>query len=411
METRVFRLRSRTTGIHHRVTTTLSRGRPHAPVVRKLGYRPDLDGIRGVAVLMVMVVHSAQFVGATTWAGGYFGVEMFFSLSGFLITTLLLEERASTGRLSFVQFYARRALRLFPALLFGVSVAGVCVWILGSNLRGMPFPQATMFVLTCIANWSEQSLGVFGHLWTLSVEEQYYLFWPVLLVAGLRAGVKRRHMAVMLVAAAGIVAILRVLVIHVHEPGNFIWGALRTDSIMIGSALALVLSLDDDRVRRVLNDPRVMWVSGGVLSAFLVYAEIASRARWPGYGKDLLPVGTIAFVLLMGGMIVRPASGPMTWAPIVEVGRLSYSVYLVHYGIFIVLARVATGHPLVRLAAAWTISFALALFSYHLIERPALRLKKRLAGRGTKPHTPDAERRDWDSAAAEELFDREGVGR
>ena len=396
------------------MTTTLIRERSRAPVVRKLGYRPDLDGIRGVAVLMVMLVHSAQFIPGVTWArlhAGYFGVEMFFCLSGFLITTLLLEERASAGRLNFVQFYARRALRLFPALVFGVAVGGVCVWILGANLRGMPFPQAALFVLSCIANWSERSLGVFGHLWTLSVEEQYYLFWPVLLAAGLRAGVNRKRMATVLVGAAGVVAILRVLVIHVHEPSNVVWGGLRTDSVMIGSALALVLSLDDGRIRRFFADRRILWTCAGVLVAFLTYAEAASRTGWPGYGKDLLLIGTIAFAVLMGAMVSRPAAGPLTWGPIVEVGRLSYSVYLVHYGIFIVLSRAGTGHPLARMAAAWTISFGLALFSYHLIERPALRLKKRLAGRGTKPHAPEASASDWDRAAADELFTDDRVGR
>jgi peptidoglycan/LPS O-acetylase OafA/YrhL len=396
------------------VTTTLQRGPARAPVVRKLGYRPDLDGIRGVAVLMVMVVHSAQFIPATKWArlhSGYFGVEMFFCLSGFLITTLLLEERRSSGRVSFTQFYARRALRLFPALVFGVAVGGVCVWILGSNLRGMAFPQAALYVFTCIANWSEQSLGVFGHLWTLSVEEQYYLLWPLLLVAALRTGMDRRRLAVLLAGAAGLVAILRVFVIHVHEPGNAIWGILRTDSVMIGSALALIVSLDDERIRRFLTDRRVIWTAAGVLGAFMVNAEVSSRIGRAGYGKDVLIVGTLAFAVLMGRMVMRAPSGPLTWGPIVEVGRLSYSVYLVHYGIFIVLARAGTGHSLVRLAAAWTISFGLALFSYHLIERPALRLKKRLAGRGTKPHEPADDDRDWDAAAASELYAAERVER
>jgi peptidoglycan/LPS O-acetylase OafA/YrhL len=396
------------------VTTTLVRERPHAPVVRKLGYRPDLDGIRGVAVLMVMIVHSAQFLPAARWArlhSGYFGVEMFFCLSGFLITTLLLEERVSSGRISFTQFYARRALRLFPALLFGVTVGGICVWILGSNLRGMSFPHAAMFVLGCIANWSEASLGVFGHLWTLSVEEQYYLLWPLVLVACLRTRVDRRRVAALLVGVAGVVAILRVLVIHVHEPGNAVWGGLRTDAVMIGSALALVLSLGDGRIRRLFTDRRVLWAAGTTLAAFLVYAEISSRASRPGYGKDLLLVGTIAFAILMGAMTFRPPSGVLVWAPFVHVGRLSYSVYLVHYGIFIVLARAHAGPALARLATAWTISFALGIFSYHLIEMPALRLKKRLAGRGTKPHAPDESSQDWDRAAADELFDREGVRR
>lgn len=395
-------------------TTTLAPERSRAPVVQKLGYRPDLDGIRGVAVLMVMIVHSAQFIPATKWArlhSGYFGVEMFFGLSGFLITTLLLEERTSTGRVSFTQFYARRALRLFPALMFGVTVGGVSAWILGSNLRGMAFPQAALYVFTCIANWSEQSLGVFGHLWTLSVEEQYYLIWPLVLVAAMRSGMNRRRLVGWLAGGAALIAVIRVLVIHVHEPGNAIWGALRTDSVMIGSALALISSLDDERIKRFLADRRVGWVSGGVLAAFLVYAEISSRTGRPGYGKDLLIVGTVAFAILMGRMVLHAPSGPLTWGPFVRVGRLSYSVYLVHYGIFIVFARASLGHPLVRVAAAWTISFALALFSYHLIELPALRLKKRLAGRGTKPHAPEEQSSDWDRAAATELFDRERVGR
>lgn len=365
---------------------------------------------------MVMLVHTGQFVGRSLIPhSGYFGVEMFFCLSGFLITTLLLEERASSGRISFAQFYARRALRLFPALVFGVAVGGVCVWILGSNLRGMPFPKAAMFVFACIANWSEQSLGVFGHLWTLSVEEQFYLVWPVLLVAGLRTGVSRQRLAMWLAGGAGAVALLRAVVIHVHEPGNAIWAILRTDSVMIGSALALVLSVDDDRVRRFFTDRRVAAGAGATLAAFFVYAEISSRADRPGFGKDLLIVGTLAFAVLMGRMVQRPPSGPMTWAPFVRVGRLSYSVYLVHYGIFIVLARAGTDGTFVRLALAWTISFALALCSYHLIELPALRLKKRLAGRGTKPHAPDEQRGDrngdWDRAAATELFDRERVRR
>jgi peptidoglycan/LPS O-acetylase OafA/YrhL len=176
---------------------------------------------------------------------------------------------------------------------------------------------------------------------------------------------------------------------------------------MIGSALALVLSLDDVRVRRFFTDRRVAAAAGVTLAAFLVYAELSSRAGRPGYGKDLLLIGALAFAVLMGRVVVRGPSGPMTWSPFVRVGRLSYSVYLVHYGIFIVLARWDAGPSLLRLGAAWTISFALALCSYHLIELPALRLKKHLAGRGTKPHAPAERSDDWDAAARSELFAEE----
>jgi peptidoglycan/LPS O-acetylase OafA/YrhL len=161
----------------------------------------------------------------------------------------------------------------------------------------------------------------------------------------------------------------------------------------------------------VLSDRRVIAAATAVLAAFVLYAEVTSRLGWPGDGKDLLLVGTVAFTVLMGAMVIRPASGPLTWGPIVRVGRLSYSVYLVHYPIFLVLARVHHGPTAVRAISAWVLSFALGLFSYHLIEQPALRLKKRLAGRGTKPHAPAEDDRDWDAAAETEIFAPERVAR
>jgi peptidoglycan/LPS O-acetylase OafA/YrhL len=247
-----------------------------------------------------------------------------------------------------------------------------------------------------------------GHLWTLSVEEQFYLVWPILLIAGLRTGIKRQRMAWLLLGAATVIAVLRVLVIHVHEPNNMVWGALRSDAVMVGSALALLVSLEDGRLRRVLADRRVIVCAAAVLAAFMLYAETAARIGRAGDGKDLLLVGTLAFTVLMGSMIVRTPSGPLTWGPLVRVGRLSYSVYLVHYPIFIVLARVHTGPTALRAIGAWVLAFALALVSYHLIEQPAVRLKKRLAARGTKPHDPPDDG-DWDAAAETELFAPERV--
>ena len=177
---------------------------PGSPEPFNLGYRPALDGLRGVAVLAVMVYHSGLI------RGGFLGVDVFFTLSGFLITTLLLEEYARTGTLAIGRFYIRRALRLLPALVaFLIFWGGVILtripseyWsVLGGYLLG---------VLGYVANWLYiywRPLGVFSHTWSLAIEEQFYLVWPVLLFLLLR-WVRRAPWIVagLLAAAAGSLA-------------------------------------------------------------------------------------------------------------------------------------------------------------------------------------------------------------
>src|SRR5215207_1763866 len=150
-------------------------------VVSRLGYRPELDGIRGVAILLVVVVHLHNWP-----RGGFIGVDVFFTLSGFLITTLLLEEWRARGTISLRHFYARRSLRLFPAVavllavyfIFALAAGGP---YLGTRLAGVAYG------LTYLSNWPQAYHWPFpeqeiGFLWTLAIEEQYYLLWPSLLL-------------------------------------------------------------------------------------------------------------------------------------------------------------------------------------------------------------------------------------
>lgn len=169
----------------------------------RLGYRPELDGLRALAVTLVVLQHTGDFLvsddgpklsGGPLFPGGFLGVDLFFVLSGFLITTLLLEEHRDRGRISFTTFYERRALRLLPAL--GVLLAGTTIWVavtadgLRAHLRGV---LAAVFYVWNLAVAAGVDVGDFGHghLWSLAVEEQFYLVWP-LLASGLVLVTARR---------------------------------------------------------------------------------------------------------------------------------------------------------------------------------------------------------------------------
>lgn len=140
----------------------------------RLGHRPALDGLRGVAILLVLIGHSGPVVlQPVAWVG----VTVFFGLSGFLITALLLEERATKGRIRLGAFWVRRARRLLPALLVMVAVTGAL--LVGSGVSVEPLP-----VFGYYANWSQaagDNLGIWRHTWSLAIEEQFYLVWPLLL--------------------------------------------------------------------------------------------------------------------------------------------------------------------------------------------------------------------------------------
>src|SRR5258706_1211587 len=167
------------------------------PVNFKLGHRPTLDGLRGVAVLMVMLSHTDL-----TWlstSGGFVGVHVFFVLSGFLITSLLLEEHGKTGTIRIGPFYPRRALRLLPAIAVLMIAALVVAWASGSSSELKDVGTSVVMMLTYSTNWFRIS-GQFpseslGHAWTLAVEEHFYIAWPLVLLGLLRILGRRRIMA------------------------------------------------------------------------------------------------------------------------------------------------------------------------------------------------------------------------
>ena len=364
-----------------RAVTPRVQGRAH------LGYRPALDGLRAVAIGLVFLHHTGALLVPSLqhglFPGGFLGVNVFFVLSGFLITTLLLERRGAEPH-PIRTFYERRVLRLFPAVVVLVVVVFAYALITGNDIANAA--RAFAVVGTYTANWAAlwgiDFSHYVGHLWSLAIEEQFYLAWPLILFAAMRLGCSRRQMLWIVLAAALVAAGWRA---SLWEPGAWLRIYIRTDaqadSILIGAALAL---LPAGRV--VAAVPRrargpLAWLALAAVVAVAEAVEPSSAGLYLG-GFTVLAV----VVALLIALELEPGVGPyrvLTLRPVLVLGRLSYSLYLWHYPVFLVVAeRTAGWSGALRVPVAWAIALGAAAASYRLVELPALRIKGRLGRRG-----------------------------
>lgn len=348
------------------------------------GYIPTLDGWRALAILGVMASHAGHSYSAPLgreslfdrFALGTHGVNLFFALSGLLITSRLLEEWDIAGQVSLKRFYVRRAFRILPAALFYLA----CVALLGA-LGLLPvvreeFVAATLF----FRNYLPPILGPEGagfftsHYWSLGVEEHFYLFWPALL---LFAG-RKRALPVAIVVAVG-VAVWRhieawreIMLYNAIQPTYFARSDTRIDSIMWGVVAALALARPE--VRAFIE----RYLSTIVLLAFVaLYSAITYRygtrpTFWEAMVVPVIIVGTVLNPKSIAGRVLEHPV--MRW-----IGKLSYSLYLWEF-FFVYYPGVPTTlgvwqrFPVNLMAAV-----VCAIGSYYLIERPLIELGHRLA--------------------------------
>ena len=339
------------------------------------GYHPGLDGLRGVAILAVMIYHSGL------GRGGYLGVDVFFALSGFLITTLLLEEHAATGTIAFRKFYARWALRLLPAL-----VVFLAVWlaVLYATLEPRFWAFVTAFglsVLFYVANWVGiwvLPLGVFGHTWSLSIEEQFYVLWPIVVLVLARSRMPPRWIAagLVLLAAASLLWRWELFTHGASERRIYFATDTHADGLMLGAALAFAV-----RSGRPLCGRGTGGV-GGLAATTLLAAIAILPFQWFGFGTSAIAaVATLAVILdtlRPGSRLARVLA--TRW--LVGTGRISYGLYLWHFPVFFYLGALKYPGELApawRTMLAWAATFAVSLASYYVIERRALALKSRFS--------------------------------
>jgi peptidoglycan/LPS O-acetylase OafA/YrhL len=352
--------------------------------VPRLFYVPGLDGLRALAVTSVLFYHA----GMAWMPGGFLGVEVFFVLSGYLITSLLLAEWQHRGSINLGAFWLRRARRLLPALFLLLIVVSLYAILFlpdeVARLRGDAL-VASGYVTNWYLAFSQQSYFEFvgrpsllQHLWSLAVEEQFYLLWPLLFVSGMLILKTRRGM--MLAALAGAVASVSLMAILYQpdvDPSRIYYGTdTRAAGLLIGCALAFVYSLSRSPARR---SGRILapWVdllgfAGlGTLIYILRYLDETQSFLYQG-GFAAVSITTATAIWAVVNPNARLFSGLLGWQPLRWIGMRSYGIYLWHWPIFDVtrpqLDTTLDGIPL--LALRFGLTLALAELSYRFVETP-----------------------------------------
>jgi peptidoglycan/LPS O-acetylase OafA/YrhL len=349
------------------------RRQPNVPRRERLGWRPQLDGVRALAALAVVGFHA--------WGdavpGGGIGVDVFFVLSGFLITTLLLEEHARFGDVSLPAFYLRRAVRLLPplaAMLIGAALYATFVVADPNTVRGV-FAATVYSSDWLMALHGAGVLGLLYPTWSLAVEEQFYLLWPALLLLLLRLGRERLLFGAAMLGVALAVAERAALVAHGVSTERLLFAPdTRADALLAGCALAAARQLG-----WLDSVPRRIRTAAAAVGALVLLARLGAPA-WPfpylPYGMATTTAGSVLLIagILDGGRI----ASALSHRALVRLGGLSYAIYLWHPLVLDALHHIPVMSlgPL-RLLLTLTAAIALAELSRRVVERPAAALRVR----------------------------------
>ena len=351
----------------------------------RISYRKDIDGLRAIAVLSVFAFH----VSPTRFKGGFVGVDIFFVISGFLISSIIYSELQSDA-FSIVEFYVRRVRRIYPALLLVLVAVGIAGWLfllpsdfvaLGKQIVGSSTFSANFVFWRQSGYFSpDAALKPLLHLWTLAVEEQYYLIFPLICIAFYRSR-SRWTLPAAFLAIAGVSMLVNVVFVHRYAAATYFLPFSRLWELFVGAGLSLIM-------QRNLQFP---WESHllarrqhgiGFLGLTLVGASVFGIDQldaFPGWWA-LLPTTGAALII---------AAGPSSWAnrhllssrPVVLIGLFSYPLYLWHWPIlsFIDIAHENWGvrNSHVQKVAAIVLSFLLAYLTYRFVELPVRKVKLR----------------------------------
>lgn len=346
-----------------------------APEARAGRWRA-FDGLRGVAIIMVLLNHSHLRWAAGTWTG----VDLYFALSGFLITWLLLREWDRYGKISIGRFWQRRALRLVPVLI--VVLAGVTIFV-----RAVPqptraqtiagIPTSLFFVSNIYTIVSGRVIGLLTPTWSLGIEAQFYLVWPLLLIGMLRLKLNRTHLLVATLALAVVSAALAPLVWSPAHPfGVYENPFVRGLAILLGCAGAIIYASPlGERVRRRHQVLGFATLASAVVLLALISAPSASSGIWTGGGLVLIDLASATIVLGLAVGQVPILDRLLCTRVLVWMGAISYDLYLVQYPIFLGLFH--TNLSVAVKVAHWAMAIAAATLLHYLVEAPFLKLKAR----------------------------------
>lgn len=336
-------------------------------------YRPEIDGLRAVAVFAVVIYH-ADFVlfSRSFMPGGYLGVDIFFVISGFLITSIIANEVKSSGKFNYKRFYERRVRRIIPALFLIMLTSIPIAWVTmhpkmlteysGSILSSILFSSNIWFWLENSYTAEVSQLKPFLHTWSLSVEEQFYLFFPVLMLVAWKFF--RNYVVQCLILVFFVSFIYSDLISNNFSDANFYLLPSRIWELMAGSILAFT-SIEKFKISPTITAPLPLIGAAMVMVSLFLFSDTTPHpSRY-----TLIPIVGTCFIILFASrdeIMTRALSLPA----FTTIGLLSYSFYLWHFPAF-AFARIHWGEPSTSdKAILIIISLFLSYLTYHLVERP-----------------------------------------
>lgn len=346
---------------------------------------PGLDGLRGLAVLAVVIYH---FFGDIL-PGGYLGVDMFFVLSGFLITSLLVREFNVTGRISLKGFWLRRFRRILPAALIVLSICTAIVALIGGDLA-VGIREQFLGTFFFVNNWTQiatsqtyfapNEVQVFAHYWSLAVEEQFYLIWPLLMLgvfAISRRKPKRLPIAVSLILACASAVAMALLYSPGEDPTRVYYGTdTHAFGLLIGAMLSLLMTSTDKDMDADSWPAANKGILAGTVGSFALVGYLAQLV-WMGADRDFTYRGGLVLTSVLGAAMIWAVvreSGPLTWIFRTRVmrwlGQRSFSLYLWHWPVVMIVHALSDAPSWLLGLLSLPLSCVPAEVTYQFVENP-----------------------------------------
>lgn len=371
-----------------RTTAAPATAAPAAPPRRRrarLRQVPGLDGLRGLAVLAVVIYHFFEDI----LPGGYLGVDMFFVLSGFLITSLLVREFNATGRISLKDFWLRRFRRILPAALVVLSLCTAIVAVIGGDLA-VGIRQQFLGTFFFVNNWTQiatsqtyfapNEVQVFAHYWSLAVEEQFYLIWPLLMFgifAISRRKPKRLPIAVSLILAIASAVAMALIFTPGEDPTRVYYGTdTHAFGLLIGAMLSLLLTSTDKDADADSWPAASKGAFAGAIGTLALVAYLAQLV-WMGADREFTYRGGLVLTSVLGAAMIWGVvreTGPLTWVFRTRVmrwlGQRSFSLYLWHWPVVMIVHALSDAPSWLLGLLCLPLSCLLAEVTYQFVENP-----------------------------------------